>query len=175
MKKQSLEALIAKHNRAERQERQSLLRRKRRLVEIKLAARRKRTQVDIVLGADARKFGRGEMSLGAFQGRIEAAQKALAEIDQALAAVGLGNAELAQVGRGQSAPVEGAQPAADRKKIVTVAFWYKPSAVLRELLRPKCGLRYQPGEIVWRGRTDPQLVEATIREHGEWELVRFVG
>lgn len=173
MKKQSLETLIARHNRAERQERQSILRRKRRLVEIRVTARRMRTRIDIVLGAEARKFGRGEMSSGAFQGRIEAAQKALAEIDQALASVGLGDSD--RTSRTPPASAPDAPPAADRKKIVTVAFWSKPSDGLREVLRPKCGLRYQPGELVWRGRADHQLVEATIREHGEWGLVRFVG
>lgn len=174
MSNRRIKTAIAREERAATRAGQSVLRRERQVNEIKVKARKAKTRIKIVLGGDGLAFDQGRISMEEFRQRITKAGHELRMVNEAVAKIGLRVDEAQHNASGGNSPAveTTAQDTAPKPKKKIVRFWVAPPEEFRRRLRPELGLNYDPETVYWCGEVDPAKVEAFIRVHGQWNLVR---
>lgn len=164
--------------RSNEQEDQSILRRERRRHQIKVTARKRKTKIKIVIGAEALRMDAGEISESRFQRILSDSRREIEETDRMLAQVRCASPEKREDSRRKSprettaAGGAEAQTAEPANPMVAVYFWPPPPKEFRERIQQELGLAYDGADYHWRGRSDPKTVKAMLRANGFWGQVQ---
>lgn len=159
-------------------EEKSILRRERRVQQAMVTARKIKTRIKIVVGAEALRLSTGEITESEFLRIVSDGRRQLEEIDRMLAGLRPKLPEKSQDTPAEKAPgtagsgLQGKRVGAPELPTVAVKFWERPPDELKARLRPELGLRFDGNDYYWRGKSDPETVEAMIRASGQWHLVR---